>query len=101
MLRLHLMVKTTPLVDVREGGATNAAPISGVTALDVAPDATSQGVALLRQYRDGSRNPFGNWLARCRGKSCGVRDCALPCPGYSPSTTQRGQRVTTSGMTSC
>ena len=60
MLRLHLVAKTTPSVDVREGGATNAAPISGVTALDVAPDATSQGVALLRQYRDGALKQAGN-----------------------------------------
>jgi quinol monooxygenase YgiN len=34
--------------------------IYGVTALDVAPDATSQGVALLRQYRDGAVKQAGN-----------------------------------------
>ena len=39
---------------------TNAAPIYGVAALAVDPDATSQGVALLRQYRDGALKQAGN-----------------------------------------
>jgi quinol monooxygenase YgiN len=34
--------------------------IYGVTALDVVPDATAQGVALLRQYRDGVLKQAGN-----------------------------------------
>jgi autoinducer 2-degrading protein len=34
--------------------------IYGVTALDVAPSAASQGVALLRQYRDGVLKQAGN-----------------------------------------
>jgi autoinducer 2-degrading protein len=34
--------------------------IYGVTTLDVAPDAESQGVALLRQYRDGALKQAGN-----------------------------------------
>jgi quinol monooxygenase YgiN len=34
--------------------------IYGVTALDVAPGAAAQGVALLRQYRDGSLKQAGN-----------------------------------------
>jgi quinol monooxygenase YgiN len=39
---------------------TGAAAIYGVTALDVAPGATSQGVALLKQYRDGALKQAGN-----------------------------------------
>ena len=34
--------------------------IYGVTTVDVAPSAASQGVALLRQYRDGARKQAGN-----------------------------------------
>ena len=34
--------------------------IYGVTALDVAPSTASQGVALLRQYRDGALKQVGN-----------------------------------------
>jgi quinol monooxygenase YgiN len=34
--------------------------IYGVTAVDVAPSAVSQGVALLRQYREGVRKQAGN-----------------------------------------
>ena len=34
--------------------------IYGVTALDVAPGAASQGIALLRQYRDGALKQAGN-----------------------------------------
>ena len=39
---------------------TGAAAIYGVTALDVAPGAVSQGVALLKQYRDGVLKQAGN-----------------------------------------
>jgi len=39
---------------------TGGAAIYGVTALDIAPGATSQGVALLRQYRDGALKQAGN-----------------------------------------
>jgi autoinducer 2-degrading protein len=39
---------------------TGGAAIYGVTALDVAPGAASQGVALLRQYRDGTLKQAGN-----------------------------------------
>jgi hypothetical protein len=34
--------------------------IYGVTSLDVAPDAVAQGVALLKQYRDGGLKQAGN-----------------------------------------
>jgi len=34
--------------------------IYGVTTVDVAPSAVSQGVALLKQYRDGARKQAGN-----------------------------------------
>ena len=44
--------------DVR-AQTTNTA-IYGVTALDVAPGAASQGVALLKQYRDGALKQAGN-----------------------------------------
>jgi quinol monooxygenase YgiN len=39
---------------------TGGDPIYGVTTLDVAPGATSQGVALLKQYRDGALKQAGN-----------------------------------------
>jgi len=39
---------------------TGAASIYGVTALDVAPGTTSQGVTLLKQYRDGALKQAGN-----------------------------------------
>jgi autoinducer 2-degrading protein len=39
---------------------TGAGVIYGVTALDVAPGAASQGVALVRQYRDGALKQAGN-----------------------------------------
>jgi len=39
---------------------TGAAVIYGVTALDVAPGAAGQGVALLKQYRDGALKQAGN-----------------------------------------
>jgi quinol monooxygenase YgiN len=39
---------------------TGSDSIYGVTTLDVAPDAASQGVALLRQYRDGALKQAGN-----------------------------------------
>jgi quinol monooxygenase YgiN len=39
---------------------TGATAIYGMTALDVAPGATSQGVALLKQYRDGALKQAGN-----------------------------------------
>jgi (4S)-4-hydroxy-5-phosphonooxypentane-2,3-dione isomerase len=39
---------------------SNGEAIYGVTALDVAPNATSDGVALLKQYRDGSLKQAGN-----------------------------------------
>jgi autoinducer 2-degrading protein len=39
---------------------TSSAAIYGVTALDVAPGAAGQGVALLKQYRDGALKQAGN-----------------------------------------
>jgi len=39
---------------------TGSDAIYGVTTLDVAPDAASQGAALLRQYRDGALKQAGN-----------------------------------------
>jgi quinol monooxygenase YgiN len=39
---------------------TGGSAIYGVTALDVAPGAASQGVALLKQYRDGALKQAGN-----------------------------------------
>src|SRR5947199_3738728 len=39
---------------------TGGAAVYGVTALDVAPGAASQGVALLKQYRDGALKQAGN-----------------------------------------
>ena len=39
---------------------TTDTAIYGVTALDVAPGAASQGVALLKQYRDGALKQAGN-----------------------------------------
>jgi len=39
---------------------TGGAAIYGVTALDVAPGAAGQGVALLKQYRDGALKQGGN-----------------------------------------
>jgi len=39
---------------------TTGTAIYGVTALDVAPGAASQGVALLKQYRDGALKQAGN-----------------------------------------
>ena len=39
---------------------TTSTTIYGVTALDVAPGAASQGVALLKQYRDGALKQSGN-----------------------------------------
>ena len=39
---------------------TGSDAIYGVTTLDVAPDAAGQGVALLRQYRDGALKQAGN-----------------------------------------
>src|SRR5438105_14599645 len=52
------------LLTIMAGSGTKAqtgdAAISGVTALDVAPHAASQGVGLLRQYRDGALKQAGN-----------------------------------------
>jgi quinol monooxygenase YgiN len=42
------------------GAQSGGDAIYGMTALDVAPDATSQGVALLKQYRDAARKQAGN-----------------------------------------
>ena len=42
------------------GAQTAGDAIYGVTALDVAPGAASQGVALLKQYRDGALKQAGN-----------------------------------------
>jgi len=42
------------------GAQTTSTAIYGVTALDVAPGAASQGVALLKQYRDGALKQAGN-----------------------------------------
>src|SRR5207237_1627549 len=39
---------------------TGGAAVYGVTALDVAPGAASQGIALLGQYRDGALKQAGN-----------------------------------------
>jgi autoinducer 2-degrading protein len=39
---------------------TGGAAIYGVTALDVAPGAAGQGVALIKQYRDGALKQAGN-----------------------------------------
>src|SRR5271154_4021006 len=39
---------------------TGGEAIYGVTTLDVAPTATSQGVALLKAYRDAARKQSGN-----------------------------------------
>src|SRR5262245_13593787 len=47
---LLLMVATHSPARAQAGGDA----IYGVTALDVAPSAAAQGVALLRQYRDGA-----------------------------------------------
>jgi autoinducer 2-degrading protein len=41
-------------------GQTDAAAIYGVTALDVAPGAGAEGVALLKQYREGALKQVGN-----------------------------------------
>jgi len=41
-------------------GQTDAAAIYGVTALDVAPGAGAEGVALLKQYREGALKQAGN-----------------------------------------
>jgi len=42
------------------GAQTAGDAIYGVTALDVAPGAASQGIALLKQYRDGALKQAGN-----------------------------------------
>jgi quinol monooxygenase YgiN len=42
------------------GAQSGGDAIYGMTALDVAPGATSQGVALLKQYRDAARKQAGN-----------------------------------------
>jgi quinol monooxygenase YgiN len=42
------------------GAQTADDAIYGVTALDVAPGAASQGIALLKQYRDGALKQAGN-----------------------------------------
>jgi hypothetical protein len=60
MLRLHLVVRNYTLGRCSERRGHERCPIYGVTALDVAPDATSQGVAPLRQYRDGALKQAGN-----------------------------------------
>ncbi len=54
LLALMLVVAASSTVQAQ----TEA--IYGVTALDVAPSAVSQGVALLKQYRDGVRKQAGN-----------------------------------------
>ena len=51
-----LIMAAQSTVHAQSGGDA----IYGVTALDVAPGATSQGVALLRQYRDGAMKQAGN-----------------------------------------
>jgi autoinducer 2-degrading protein len=45
---------------VASGALAQSEAIYGVTALDVTPSAASQGVALLKQYRDGSLKQPGN-----------------------------------------
>jgi quinol monooxygenase YgiN len=42
------------------GAQTSGDAIYGVTSVDVAPSATSQGIALLKQYRDAARKQPGN-----------------------------------------
>jgi len=56
LLGLALTVGIPGHSAAQAGGDT----IYGVTALDVAPSAVSQGVALLRQYRDGTLRQAGN-----------------------------------------
>ena len=50
------------VIVARSGAAAQTAgdAIYGVTALDVAPGAASQGLALLKQYRDGALKQAGN-----------------------------------------
>jgi autoinducer 2-degrading protein len=55
-LAFMLAVAAYSTAQAQTGGAT----IYGVTALDVAPGAASQGVGLLRQYRDGALKQAGN-----------------------------------------
>jgi quinol monooxygenase YgiN len=53
---LLLTIATHSTVQAQSSGGA----IYGVTALDVAPTAAAQGVALLRQYRDGALKQPGN-----------------------------------------
>src|SRR5438128_6454876 len=56
-----LLAPMLPLLAASDARAqTSGAAIYSVTALDVAPGATSQGVALLKQYRDGALKQAGN-----------------------------------------
>ena len=58
-----LLAGASALALVAASGASAqnpATPIVGVTVLDVAPGADAQGVAILKQYRDGARKQPGN-----------------------------------------
>jgi quinol monooxygenase YgiN len=56
LLGLLLAISANSTAQAQTGGDT----IYGVTTLDVAPGAASQGVALLKQYRDGALKQAGN-----------------------------------------
>jgi quinol monooxygenase YgiN len=55
-LAFLLAIMAAPGAGAQSGGDV----IYGVTTLDVAPGATSRGVALLKQYRDAARKQAGN-----------------------------------------
>jgi (4S)-4-hydroxy-5-phosphonooxypentane-2,3-dione isomerase len=61
---VHCLLGLALLLAVMAGSGAQAqtagGAIYGMTALDVAPGAASQGVALLRQYRDGALKQAGN-----------------------------------------
>ena len=60
VLRSLLSVAFVPAVAWTASAQSGGDAIYGVTAFDVAPGAASQGVALLKQYRDGALKQAGN-----------------------------------------
>jgi quinol monooxygenase YgiN len=57
---VHMLSGFLLAIAACSGARAQTDAIYGVTLLDVAPSAASQGVALLRQYRDAARKQAGN-----------------------------------------
>ena len=94
-LLLVVMAGTAVQAQVQMPAQVQAGPkaIYGVTSLDVAPAATAQGVALLRQYREAARKQPGNQGVTLLQGSIGPTGSSSTRPGKDQSAYDANEKA--------